>query len=109
MCGLNRASLTEHLESSRRRVRSSAWPVAQASGAAAIAWWICHGLLGHQQPFFAPIAAAVALSTSATQRARRSTQLLAGVLLGIGIALVLEALIGRSTVALGVIVFVTMI
>ena len=90
-------------------MRASAWPVAQAAVAAALAWWIAHGLLGHRQPFFAPIAAAIALSTSATQRARRSTQMVLGVLLGIGLAEALQALLGTSTIALGAVVFVTML
>src|SRR5947209_2428542 len=58
------------------RATESWQPVALAALAAALAWLIAHRLLGHPQPFFAPIAAAIALST--------------------------------STVALGVIVFVTM-
>ena len=77
--------------------------------AAALAWWIAHRVLGHPQPFFAPIAAAIALSSARTQRARRSTQMVTGVLLGIGIAEALQAILGTSTVALGVIVFVTML
>jgi uncharacterized membrane protein YgaE (UPF0421/DUF939 family) len=66
-------------------------------------------VLGHTQPFFAPIAAAIALSISRTQRARRATQMVTGVLLGIGVAVALQALLGTSTIALGAIVFVTMI
>jgi uncharacterized membrane protein YgaE (UPF0421/DUF939 family) len=94
---------------SRRRVRASAWPVAQASVGAAIAWWITHNVMGHPQPFFAPIAAAIALSTTGTRRARRSVQMLLGVLLGIAIGEALGSLLGTDAVALGVVVFVTMI
>jgi len=88
----------------------AAWlPVALASLAAALAWLIAHDLLGHPQPFFAPIAAAIALSTSPIQRARRTVQMVSGVLLGIGIGEALVALLGTGTASLGLIVFLTMI
>ena len=83
--------------------------LALAAIAAALAWLIAHQLLGHPQPFFAPIAAAIALSTSPIQRARRTVQMVTGVLLGIGIGEALAAVLGTGTVALGVIVFITMI
>jgi uncharacterized membrane protein YgaE (UPF0421/DUF939 family) len=70
---------------------------------------VAHRALGHPQPFFAPIAAAIALSTSHMQRSRRIVQMMIGVLLGIGVAEILVAAIGTSTVALGVIVFVSML
>jgi uncharacterized membrane protein YgaE (UPF0421/DUF939 family) len=85
------------------------WPVAQAAVAAMLAWLIAHRALGHSQPFFAPIAAAITLSTSRIQRSRRIAQLIMGVLLGIGIAELLVAILGATTVALGVIVFATML
>jgi uncharacterized membrane protein YgaE (UPF0421/DUF939 family) len=90
------------------RATESWQPVALAALAAALAWFIAHRLLGHPQPFFAPIAAAIALSTSWIQRARRTIQMVFGVLLGIGIGEGLVTILGTSTVALGVIVFVTM-
>jgi uncharacterized membrane protein YgaE (UPF0421/DUF939 family) len=90
------------------RALDSWQPVALAAVAAALAWLIAHHLLGHPQPFFAPIAAAIALSTSWIQRARRTVQMVTGVLLGIGVGEGLVAAFGTSTVALGVIVFATM-
>jgi uncharacterized membrane protein YgaE (UPF0421/DUF939 family) len=91
-----------------RRVRASVWPLALASVSAALAWLIAHRLLGHPQPFFAPIAAAIALSTSRIQRSRRIAQMVTGVLLGIGVGEVLVAILGTSTTSLGVIVLVTL-
>jgi uncharacterized membrane protein YgaE (UPF0421/DUF939 family) len=93
----------------RARVRASAWAAAQASLAAALAWFVAHRLLGHPQPFFAPIAAAVAMSTNYFGRSRRAVQMIVGVLLGIGVAEVLASLFGTSTIALGAIVLVTML
>jgi uncharacterized membrane protein YgaE (UPF0421/DUF939 family) len=91
------------------RVRTSFWPAAQAALAAALAWLVAHRALGHTHPFFAPIAAAIALSTTHLKRSPRIVQMLIGVLLGIGVAEVLSTLIGTSTLALGLIVLVTML
>ena len=92
-----------------RRLRASFWPASHAALAAALAWLIAHRALGHAQPFFAPIAAAIALSTSHLRRSVRIVQMVIGVLLGIGVAEALSGLIGTSTVALGVIVLATML
>ncbi len=89
------------------RLRASWQSAALASIAAALSWLIAHRVLGHPAPFFAPIAAAVALSTSQTQRSRRIAQLVGGVLLGIAVGEILASAIGTTTVALGVIVFIT--
>lgn len=94
--------------SAQARVLDALWPLVQAALAAGIAWYVAHDLLGHPQPFFAPIAAAISLSTSPIQRSRRVAQMLVGVLLGIGIAEVLHGPLGDSPVALGTIVFITM-
>jgi uncharacterized membrane protein YgaE (UPF0421/DUF939 family) len=86
-----------------------AWQsVVLASIAASLAWLIAHKLLGHPQPFFAPIAAAISLSTSRIQRSRRIVQMVGGVLIGIGVAEVLVALIGTGPAAIGVIAFATL-
>jgi uncharacterized membrane protein YgaE (UPF0421/DUF939 family) len=90
-------------------VRAAWWPAAQASLAAALAWWVAHRLLSHADPFFAPIAAAIALSTTHVKRSRRIVQMVLGVLLGISIGSVLAALLGRSTPSLGVTVLATLL
>ena len=93
----------------RERVLAGMWPSALAALAAALSWLLAHRVLGHPQPFFAPIAATIALSTSRIRRSRRTAQMLVGVLLGIGIGEALGAVLGTSTVALGVIVLATLL
>jgi len=93
----------------RQRVLGSLKAVVLAALAAAVAWYVAHHLLGHAQPFFAPIAAAISLSTSEVQRSRRIVQMVGGVLLGIVIGEGLHSLLGGSTAALGAIVLLTMI
>jgi uncharacterized membrane protein YgaE (UPF0421/DUF939 family) len=90
------------------QVRASAGSIVLAAVAAAVAWFVAHNQLGHQQPFFAPIAAAITLSTTPVNRALRILQLIAGVLLGIGVGEGLSAVLGTSAVALGLIVLVTL-
>jgi uncharacterized membrane protein YgaE (UPF0421/DUF939 family) len=99
----------EGMAGARARIRASAWAAAQASLAAALAWWVARRLLGHPQPFFAPIAAAVAMSTNYFGRSRRAVQMVVGVLLGIGVAEVLSSLYGIGTIALGATVMITML
>ncbi len=90
------------------RLRRALWPIAQTAVAAGLAYYVAHSLVGHFQPFFAPIAATVSMSTSTDLRAQRAVQLVAGVLLGIGIGAVVAALLGTGPAALGVAVFVAL-
>jgi len=59
------------------------WPVLQQTIAATAAWFIATYVVHHHQPFFAPIAAVVALNTSLGERGLNALKLLAGVVLGI--------------------------
>jgi uncharacterized membrane protein YgaE (UPF0421/DUF939 family) len=79
----------------------------QTPVAAGLAWYIAHTLLGHHQPFFAPTAAAVSLSKNRVLRGQRALQLIAGVVLGIGIGTAVKAVAGPipggfGAVAIGV-------
>ena len=91
------------------RARESFWPVVQAALAATLAWWFAHRVLDHPQPFFAPIAAAISLSTTHIQRSRRIVQMVIGVLLGIGIGEVAVALFGTSTGSVAIVVLATLL
>jgi uncharacterized membrane protein YgaE (UPF0421/DUF939 family) len=90
------------------RLRRALWPVAQTAVAAGLAYFIAHTLVGHVQPFFAPIATTVSMSTTTDLRAQRAVQLFAGVLLGIGVGVGVAALLGTGPAALGVAVFVAL-
>jgi uncharacterized membrane protein YgaE (UPF0421/DUF939 family) len=70
------------------------WSILQTPVAAGLAWYSAHTLLGHPQPFFAPAAAAVSLSKNRVLRGQRSLQLIAGVMLRIGIGTVVKAVAG---------------
>ena len=65
------------------RLRRALWPIVQAAAASGLAWYITHDALGHPQPFFAPIAAAISLSATVGRRWRNAVQMMFGVTLGI--------------------------
>jgi uncharacterized membrane protein YgaE (UPF0421/DUF939 family) len=87
-----------------RRVRTSLLFAAQAALAAGLSWLVAFDLLHHPRPFFAPIAAVVALNVSVGQRLRRVIELVVGVALGIlvGDALIYFIGTGAWQIGLGV-------
>jgi uncharacterized membrane protein YgaE (UPF0421/DUF939 family) len=66
-----------------RRVAANAWPLLQSTAAATAAWWLARWLDNHPDPFFAPMAAVLALNASRGQRGANALRLLAGVFVGI--------------------------
>jgi uncharacterized membrane protein YgaE (UPF0421/DUF939 family) len=87
---------------------SSLLPIVQCAIAASLAWFAAVRLVGHDQPYFAPIAAVISLGVSFGQRLRRSVELVLGVALGILIADLLIRLMGRGTWQIGVVVVLAM-
>jgi uncharacterized membrane protein YgaE (UPF0421/DUF939 family) len=78
------------------RVRAGFGLVLQASVAAGLAWYFSHDVIGHVQPFFAPIAAIVVLAISVGQRMRRAVELVLGNAVGILLGEALILVIGRG-------------
>ncbi len=62
-----------------------ALPIPQTVVAAGLSWYLTHAVLGHRQPFFALVAAAVCVSASRVLRGQRAVQMVLGVRLGIGL------------------------
>ncbi|MFN8112678.1 MAG: FUSC family protein [Solirubrobacterales bacterium] len=85
----------------RKRLRAAALPLLQVTGAATVAWIVSHNVLGHPEPFFAPIAAILALSVSIGQRARRAVEMMTGVLIGILVADLVISLLGNGIAQIG--------
>lgn len=90
------------------RLRASAVPILQCALAAAGAWWVATDVIGHQRPFFAPIAAVVSLGVSLGARLRRSVELVAGVTVGIAIGDLLMAGIGTGVWQIALVVALAM-
>jgi uncharacterized membrane protein YgaE (UPF0421/DUF939 family) len=97
------------VRSSWGRVRSAFVLAAQAGVGASLAWFFAHDVIGRPSPFFAPIAAVITLASSAGQRVRRTTELVIGVALGIGIGDAIILLIGRGPWQLGCMVLLAIL
>jgi uncharacterized membrane protein YgaE (UPF0421/DUF939 family) len=67
------------------RLSARSWHIGQCALAASAAWLLARYLLGHPEPFFAPVVAIVSLGTSYGQRLRRVVEVTVGVALGVGI------------------------
>ncbi|MFP5019277.1 FUSC family protein [Pseudonocardia phyllosphaerae] len=96
-----------------RRLRGSWLPVLQCAFAAGLALYVAADLIGHQRPFFAPIAAVISLGMSLNSRLRRAAELVIGVSLGILVGDLIISQIGSGVwqlmlvvaLALGIAVF----
>jgi uncharacterized membrane protein YgaE (UPF0421/DUF939 family) len=86
------------------RTRAGAWPSVQCGVAAALAWLFSVQVLGHPKPFFASVAAVVALGLRAGQRLRRTAELALGVAIGVLVGDLIVGLIGSGTWQIAVVV-----
>ncbi len=76
--------------------RAVAGRIVEAAIAAGIAWELARQIPGHTQPFFAPIAALIALGAEPGRRGRQALRVLAGVTLGIVAGAIVVELVGRG-------------
>ena len=84
------------------------WSILQAAVAASLAYFVAEVLVGHEQPFFAPIAAIICLSVTFGQRNRRAIELVFGVAVGLMVADLLVLVIGNGTLQIAVVVLLAM-
>lgn len=92
-----------------RLVRRYGWHIAQCAVAAAVSWGLAREVLGHPQPFFAPVAAIVSLGLSYRQRLQRVAQVTAGVALGVLIGDLFVSVFGTGPLQVLVVVAVAMV
>jgi hypothetical protein len=92
-----------------RRAASDAWPILQGTIAATVAWVIAKQVFDHHEPFFAPIAAVIALNATVGERGLNAVRLLQGVLLGIAVGELTLALLGEGYLALALATFVAVL
>ena len=90
------------------RLRASVWSIAQSAAAASLAYFLAWVLLGHESPFFAPIAAVISLSVTLGSRPRRAIEMVFGVAVGLLVADVLVLIIGTGTLQIAVVVLLAM-
>ena len=91
-----------------RRWQSKRWQIGQCALAAGVAWLVAADLFHHATPFFAPVAAVVALGTSYGQRLRRVAEVTVGVAVGVFLADLLVAWLGSGWWQIALIVALSM-
>jgi uncharacterized membrane protein YgaE (UPF0421/DUF939 family) len=104
-----RAAVARRAAAAQDRVHANLWPILQGTGAATISWIIARHVVHHHQPFFAPIAAVVALNASQGERGTNAVRLLRGVVVGIVVGGGGTLLLGTGYGALAVSTFVAML
>ncbi|WP_067573274.1 FUSC family protein [Nocardia acidivorans] len=90
------------------RVRSSLLPIVQCAVGAGVAWFIAHTVVGHPQPFFAPMAAMISIGVSFGARLRRAVELIVGVAVGIGIGDLFVSRVGTGVWQISILVVFAM-
>lgn len=91
-----------------QRLTGVFWVIAQTAVAAGLAWYLTRDVLGHVEPFFAPIAAAVCLWATNVVRARLAVELMTGVALGIGLGTGVQAVLGSGLIAMAAAVLLSL-
>jgi uncharacterized membrane protein YgaE (UPF0421/DUF939 family) len=91
-----------------RRLRGTAVPIVQCGVGAGLAWLVAHDLIGHQAPFFAPIAAIICLGVSLGSRLRRVAEMMVGVSVGLLVGDLLVSVIGSGAWQITLVVLLAM-
>ncbi|WP_113704767.1 FUSC family protein, partial [Nonomuraea lactucae] len=100
--------LGDHVRERLATFRVMGPSIAQSAVGAGLAWTIAVEVLGHPQPFFAPIAVLVCLGVALGQRLRRVAELVVGVSLGVGVGDLLVAWIGSGPWQISLVVVLAM-
>ena len=90
------------------RLGTGVWPILQTAVGASLAWLLASAALGHDQPFFAAIAAVVSSGVVVGQEGRRAVELVFGVACGLAVADLLVLAIGTGPVQIGIVVALAM-
>src|SRR5918999_3134116 len=90
------------------RLRNATRAMLQATLAATVAWLLATELVGHEQPFFAPLSAMITLGLTQGQHGRRAAEVVLGVTLGIAVADLLVIALGTGWWQLALVVGLSM-
>jgi uncharacterized membrane protein YgaE (UPF0421/DUF939 family) len=90
------------------RLTTGASPILQTAGAAAGAYAVAFYALGHERPFFAPMAAVLSLGAARGQHLRRALEMVLGIAVGIAIADSIVLAIGTGPLQIALICVLAM-
>jgi uncharacterized membrane protein YgaE (UPF0421/DUF939 family) len=63
-----RTRVKKALSRAGRRATADVWPILQGTIAATVAWVVAKDVFDHHEPFFAPVAAIIALNATVGER-----------------------------------------
>lgn len=89
--------LDDSLQARVRRVYTRRLSVLQGALAAGGAYWVAQSIFGHEQPFFAPIAAVIILGLTGGERIKRAVELSLGCAVGVGLGDLLISFVGPGS------------
>ncbi|WP_273369195.1 FUSC family protein [Corynebacterium massiliense] len=92
-----------------QRVRHRLVYILQATIAAGIAFWVAHRVVGHPQPFFAPISAVIIMGLSGGNRLSRALEMSIGVTFSVAVGDTLVQLIGTGPIQMTIIIGLALI
>lgn len=90
------------------RLRAGVRPILLAGLAASLAWLVATEVIGHESPFFAPVAALVVVGLTVGQHVGRTLELVIGQAVGILIAELLVSAIGTGAAQIALVVVIAM-
>lgn len=79
-----------------QRIRSRFVYIIQATVGAALAYWVASSVVGHPQPFFAPISAVIILGLSGGDRMKRAVEMSLGGIVGVALGDLLFQVVGQG-------------
>lgn len=86
------------------RLRSRGFQIGQCALAATVAWVLAKDVVGHETPFFAPVAAVIALGLTYGNRLTRVAEVVVGVAVGVGVGDLFVSLVGTGGWQIAVVV-----
>ncbi|HYZ35738.1 MAG TPA: FUSC family protein [Pseudonocardiaceae bacterium] len=96
------------VQRARERLVTGAWALVQQTVAGTVAWVLAKRVFDHHDPFFAPIAAVVALNAVFGERGSNALRLLQGVVVGIVVGEITLAGFGSGSGRLAIALFIAM-
>lgn len=91
------------------RLRQTYMAILQCGVAAGLAYYLLKEVMGHDRPFFAPMAAVIVLSASIQGRVRRSIELILGVAIGVGAGDIFVSTFGTGAIQMIIMVWIALV
>lgn len=91
-----------------KRLRKRALSILQVSVAAAVAFWAAQTILGHEVPFFAPIAVIIVIGLTGGERVQRGIEMSIGCVLGVLVGDLLFLGLGTDFWQIGIMIAIGM-